>query len=519
MRCTALRWPAAISNLCCAMVASCAIASVAHPAARPQYGGVLRVELRAAAVSLNPAKWKSGSPDFSTSERLAELLFDRLVTLDNYGRFQPQLATEWSHDEAWKRWQFTLRQGVRFSDGTPLTPADVVAALKTLLPRGMQATASGGGVAIQSNAPAGDLLELLASGPFFIYKDSGGTVPRGTGPFVLESVSASARDTEKAGADGAPAQTQRLAFRSNENCWKGRPYLDAIEVTLGVPPLKALLDLQLRKTDLGELSTETARRAQQTNLRSWVSLPLTLYVLAISADGKAENGQRLREAINLSVDRGAMARVLLQKQAEPAASFLPQWLSGYAFLFDTESNLERAKELRGKLPSSMAGAAQPLRVTVDSSNELAKLIVERVAVDARRAGLTLQTAKASARVAGDGVAPKSDSGAQLIAFRYTSLSPRNVLESLGSAARWQSTEGPAPEPAEARYAWEKQMMEQANLLPLVGVPDFAAADPRVRNWSPSPWGEWRLADVWLEQHEASNGVSGGATKPLTGAKQ
>jgi peptide/nickel transport system substrate-binding protein len=514
-----LRWPAAIRNLCCVTAVWWAIASVAYSAARPQYGGVLRVEMRAAAVNLNPAKWKSGSPDFATNERLAELLFDRLVTLDNYGRFQAQLATEWTHDEAAKRWQFTLRQGVRFSDGTLLTPADVVAVLKALLPRGMQATAAGSGVSIQCNAPAGDLLELLASGPFFIYKDSGGAVPRGTGPFVLESVSASSRDLEKAGTDGTSAQTQRLSFRYNENCWSGRPYLDAIEVTLGVPPLKALLDLQLRKTDLGELSTDTARRTRQTNLKSWASLPLTLYVLAISSDGKAENGQRLREAISLSVDRGAMARVLLQKQAEPSASFLPQWLSGYAFLFDTESNLERAKELRGKLPSSMAGAVQPLRVTVDPGNELAKLIAERVAVDARRAGLTLQTAKAGARVASDGVAPRSDVAAQLLAFRYTSLSPRNVLESLGSAAHWQSTEGAAPEPAEARYAWEKQMMEQANLLPLVGVPDFAAADPRVRNWLPSPWGEWRLADAWLDQDEASSAVNGAAIKPLTGAKQ
>src|SRR6187397_588096 len=183
MRCTALRWPAAIRDLLCAAAACCAIAPGAQSAARPQYGGALRVELRAAAVNLNPAKWKNGSPDFATNERLAELLFDRLVALDNYGRFQPQLATDWSHDEAAKRWQFTLRQGVRFSDGTSLTPADVVTTLKLLLPRGMQVTAAGGGIVIQSNAPAGDLLELLASGPFFIYKDNGGAVPRGTGPF------------------------------------------------------------------------------------------------------------------------------------------------------------------------------------------------------------------------------------------------------------------------------------------------------------------------------------------------
>jgi ABC-type transport system substrate-binding protein len=487
-------------------------------AVQPQYGGVLRVELRAATANLNPAKWKAGSGDFATNERLAELVFDRLVTLDNYGRFQPQLATEWSHDAAAKKWQFTLRQGVKYSDGTLLTPGDVAAALRPLFPREIQVTAAGGGITIQSAVPAGDLLELLASGPYFIYKDTGTGLLRGTGPFLLESVSANARETDKAGADGTLGQTQRLRFRFNENCWNGRPYLDAIEVTLGVPPLKVLLDLQLGKTDLGELSVETAKRAQQTNLKCWASLPLTLYALKFTDGGKGDNGQRLREAISLSVDRGAMARVLLQKQAEAAGTFLPQWLSGYAFLFDTESNLERAKEPRGKMPSSGTGAAQPLRMTVDASNELSKLIAERVAVDARAAGLTLQTVKGGARAATDSAGPKSDGDAQLMVWRYTSLSPRNVLDGLASAARWSSAEGGVPGEADARYAWEKRMMDQRNLLPLIAVPDFAAVDARLRNWSPAPWGDWRLADVWLEQGEVLKGAPDVVTKPSVGAR-
>src|SRR5215831_4087811 len=106
-----IRWSSFAAVLCCIAVQSLA------GTARPQYGGVLRVELRAASVNLNPAKWKAGSADVATNQRLAELLFDRLVALDNYGKFQPQLATEWSHDAAAKRWQFTLRQGVKFSDG------------------------------------------------------------------------------------------------------------------------------------------------------------------------------------------------------------------------------------------------------------------------------------------------------------------------------------------------------------------------------------------------------------------
>lgn len=513
-----MRWPAAIRELCIAVAVYCVTATGLVGATRPQYGGVLRVELRATSANLNPAKWKAGSADFVTNQRLAELLFDRLVTLDNYGRFQPQLATDWSHDVTARRWQFTLRQGVKFSDGAALTPADVVLALQPLLPRGMQVAVSGTGITIQCAAPAADLLELLASGSYFVYKDNGNGMLRGTGPFVLESVSTSARDAEKLGGDGAASPTQRLRFRFNENCWAGRPYLDGIEVTLGVPPLKALLDLQLGKTDLGELSTDTAKRAQQTNLKCWSSAPLTLFALRFSTGGKPEQEQRLREAIGLSVDREAMARVLLQKQAEAAASFLPQWLSGYAFLFDAERNLERARELRGKMSPSMAGAAQPLRVTVDGNNDLSKLIAERVAVDARAAGLTLQTVKSGARTANDAAGTKNDGEAQLIAWRYTSLSPRSVLETMGNAGRGQSAESGVPLDADARYAWEKRMMEESNLLPLVAVPDFAAVDGHVRNWSPSPWGEWRLADVWLEPSEAASAPRDGAVKVPAGAR-
>ena len=69
-----------------------------------------------------------------------------------------------------------------------------------------------------------------------------------------------------------------------------------------------------------------------------------------------------------------MANVLWQKQAEPAAALLPQWLSGYAFLFNVDTNLERAKELRRVLPADAASGAEPLRLRVDAPGDLAKLL-------------------------------------------------------------------------------------------------------------------------------------------------
>jgi len=53
--------------------------------------GALRVELLATSITLDPRGWKPGSRDFATNERLAALVFDRLISLDNYGHFVPQL--------------------------------------------------------------------------------------------------------------------------------------------------------------------------------------------------------------------------------------------------------------------------------------------------------------------------------------------------------------------------------------------------------------------------------------------
>src|SRR5713226_8981535 len=374
-----------------------------YPSARgsrgPEYGGTLRVELHAATVSLDPREWKPGTMESATDEKMGVLVFDRLVALDNYGRFQSQLATEWSHDAAFKRWQFTLRANLKFSDGTALTSADVVAALQPLLPDGQQISAAGNGVVIQSAAAMPELLEELASGRFFVYRVQPDGTLMGTGPFfVAEAASGSrgpsssttAGDSNEAISASGANKTTRLLFRANEETWSGRPFLDAIDVTLGVLPLRQLLDLQLGKADLVELSSELVRRAMQDNQRVWSSAPVTIYGLRFDDAQPAVEAAKLREAMSLSLDRQTMANVLLQKQAEPASALLPQWLSGYGFLFAMETNIDRAKEIRAALPANVATGKEPLRLCVDAPGDLAKLLGERVAVNARQAAILVQ---------------------------------------------------------------------------------------------------------------------------------
>jgi ABC-type transport system substrate-binding protein len=483
---------------------------------RPRHGGTLRVELRATSVMLDPREWKVGSADFATDEKLGALVFDHLVVLDNYGRFQPQLATEWSHDAAFKRWQLTLRTGVKFSDGTVLSAADVVAALQPLLPNGQQMTASGNSVVIQSTISMPDLLEELASGRFFVYRLHPDGTLMGTGPFVVTEASADTRKplNSTSGVIGA----LHLRFRANEETWSGRPFLDAIDVTLGVPPLRQLFDLQLGKADLVELSPDLVRRAMQENLRVWSSAPVTLYGLRFDDAQPAAADAKLREALALSLDRHTMANVLLQKQAEPAAALLPQWLSGYAFLFTGETNIERAKEIRQALPANAAAGKDPLRLRVDAGGDLPKLLAERVAVNARQAAIPLQVVNRAAAHAVGSTTPTSNEpapGLHLFVWHYSSLSSRVELESFVSTLNTGESSGGAVTSTdpEQLYARERKLLEDHRVLPLVALPEYVGLGQNVRDWMAARWGEWHLADVWLDLPEPaanSNAASPGA---------
>jgi len=68
----------------------------------------------------------------ASQDNLANLVFDRLVTLNESAQPQPALAISWRHDPDFRRLGFQLRPGVKFHDGSPLTAVAAAAALERL---------------------------------------------------------------------------------------------------------------------------------------------------------------------------------------------------------------------------------------------------------------------------------------------------------------------------------------------------------------------------------------------------
>jgi peptide/nickel transport system substrate-binding protein len=83
-------------------------------------GGTVRIGWGGAPADLNP-----GIGVLTEDYTLYDLVYDSPLNIDLDGNFQPELATEWSVSGDGLTWTMKIREGVVFSDGTPLTAEDV----------------------------------------------------------------------------------------------------------------------------------------------------------------------------------------------------------------------------------------------------------------------------------------------------------------------------------------------------------------------------------------------------------
>src|SRR3954469_22601102 len=72
-------------------------------------------------------------PTFTTayiSRNFGYMVYDTLFAQDEHGQPQPQMVDKWSTSKDGLAWTFTLRPGLKFSDGKEVTSADAVASIQ-----------------------------------------------------------------------------------------------------------------------------------------------------------------------------------------------------------------------------------------------------------------------------------------------------------------------------------------------------------------------------------------------------
>lgn len=436
---------------------ACSLLEIAAAATRPHYGGTLRVPLQSAPSTLD-IPVNAATADYWDSTRVLALVTDNLVSMDARGRPQPALAIAWQNDSSARHWQFTLRRGVKFHDGSALSAAALAQILAPLHPD-WHVQSSGDTLTIDTDNPLPSLLAEVALPRNAILKRTATGLPVGTGPFRI--------------AEFQPGKFLKLA--ANEECWSGRPYLDAIEVEFGRSLRDQAIALELGRTDAIEVSPAASNSA---SARVRTSLPVELMALVFPPNSKAQD-PRVREALSLSIDRRPIQSVLLKGAGDPAGSLLPNWMTGYSAVFSAQPNVQRAKAL-------LADSRQPaFTLSYDPRDPQAQLIAERIALNAREAGITLQV---------------SLSGAEDLRLVRVILPSPDPATSMREAARQLGLPQPAvrSNAVEDLYQAEHTLLDGHSVIPLFHLPVAGAAGARVRGWDPDRRGEWNLPQVWLE---------------------
>jgi ABC-type transport system substrate-binding protein len=431
----------------------------ARAATRPHYGGILHVEMRAAPPTLDPAD--SNRPDWFDLRNLSSLMFDTLVSFDEQGKLQPALASSWRAEPGSQRWQVFLRRGISFQDGTPVTADAVAASLRNTNPA-WKVFSEGEAVIIERDASAPNLPAELTLPRNSIVKREGGKLS-GTGPFAI-----SQWDPGK-----------RLSLKARDDYWRGRAFLDAIEIDLGKNLREQMLSLDLGKAEVIEITPEQARRANAESHHVESSAPVELVALVFSRDPQSPEDTRQRQALALSIDRGLLNKVVMQGGGEPTGSLLPNWMTGYGFIFSASPDLALARQVRSEIPHTNSWT-----LSYDPGDAVARVIAERIVLNARDAGLGMQITTASS---GD---------LHLVRVPVVSLGEEIALSELAAGLGLPQPRF-ASDSVDDLYGAENKLLQSQRVIPLLHLPTVYGVSNPVKNRVTTRDGNWRLPNVWL----------------------
>ena len=303
-----------------------------HAAATPQHGGsitIARIEdsqsFDKTNVFQNESIW------------LAEQIMEPLYTVTADGKSEkPWLATSYKVSNGGKTYTFKLRQGVKFSNGQPMTSADVKFSLDDA-----RAQSKGWGfldTAIKNiTAPSPDTVVVNLKykwAPFLadIALFANGIIPNnfagqtrkafyshpiGTGPFMW--------DKRVVG--------QSVTFQRNPNYWqKGKPYLDSVTWTYVTDENTRGLQLQGNQIQVDEFPPfNSISKLQHTNGVTMTLFPSTRTDYLVMNEQYAPLADvHVRRAISYAIDRQAIIKSVLFGYGKPANSFLPPEVPFYS---------------------------------------------------------------------------------------------------------------------------------------------------------------------------------------------
>jgi hypothetical protein len=154
-------------------------------------------------------------------------------------------------------------------------------------------------------------------------------------------------------------------------------------------------------------------------------------------------------------------------------------MTGYDFLFPSSMDLDLARQIRSEIPHTTSWS-----LGYDAADPIARVIGERVVLNARDAGLGMQITSAS------------NADLRIIRVPLTSLDAEIALGEAAEGLRFSSPKFVSPS-VDDLYNAESKLLQSQRVIPLLHLRTANAVSNGVKNWRTARDGSWRLPDVWL----------------------
>ena len=359
---------------------------VALPLVAPVHAQELRIGLAAAPTSLDPHFHNNG-----VNNSQARHVFDALTDQDENQQIQPGLAESWRLVDD-TTWEFKLRRGVTFHDGSPFTADDVAFSLERV-PTVPNSPSSFGTftkqitgwtiidphtIRLHTDGPS-PLLAIDLSSVAIISRRHGQNATTadyqavraaiGTGPYRL--------------VEHRPGD--RMIYERNPNYWGGVEPWE--RVTFRVIPLGPARVAAMLAGDVDMInevpSIDMARMRRQANIRLWSGATNRMTFLSMDVHnevpipGNASDNAgnplprnpmrdlRVRQALSLAINRDVIVDRVNEGEAVLANQLVPNIFFGFNPAIQPETpDPERARRLLAE-----AGYPDGFRIVLHTSND------------------------------------------------------------------------------------------------------------------------------------------------------
>jgi len=304
-------------------------------------------------------------------------VYDTLLRTTKDGtNVEPGLATKWESTADGLTWTFTLKDGVKFSDGSAMKASDVKASLdmarggeksawKDVYKAIKDITASDDKtVKITLSQPYAPLLSVLAM-------FSGGVLPADMAKATdtKDYDNTLAWKTKGTGAYYSEGwkKGDPIVLKRNTNYWRSTPSISEVRIEYIPDDNTRVLKLQGGETDVVDFVpfSQIAALGAQPNLKAQTfSIQQTAFVI-LNTSKPPLNDVKVRQALNYATDKEAIIKNVYFGQAKVMNSPIPQGTYYDKSLVGYPYDLEKAKAL---MASSSGAAGFKMDMQVRSGN-------------------------------------------------------------------------------------------------------------------------------------------------------